>query len=265
VLDRIVATKRTELMQLRRQSAEIRQRALASPEPSDFAAALRRGAGVAVIAEVKRRSPSAGEISGTAAAGHVAAVYAGAGAAAISVLTDRQYFGGDLSDLRSVAEMVRVPLLRKDFTIDGLQLHEARAAGAAAVLLIVRILDDMQLRDLGALAVELGLAAVVEVHDEPELERAMAAGAKIVGVNNRDLATFTTDLSVTERLAPLVPPETLLVGESGIRTVADVERLSRAGADAVLVGESLMRTPDPAGLLSGLAAVPRQTRRPVPL
>jgi indole-3-glycerol phosphate synthase len=261
VLDRIVETKLAELAELRREAATLRAAAEAAPAPPDFALALRQGNAVSVIAEVKRRSPSAGAIRSDAGAVNVARVYADAGAAAVSVLTDRQYFGGDLTDLEAVGAAVDVPLLRKDFTLDALQLHEARAAGAAAVLLIVRILDDAQLLDLGQLATELGLAALVEVHDEAELDRALGAGARVLGVNNRDLAMFLTDLGVTERLASRVPGDIVLVGESGIRTMADVERLAGAGVDAVLVGEALMRDPEPARLLTELSSVPRQPRR----
>jgi indole-3-glycerol phosphate synthase len=261
VLDRIVATKRVEVEALRPELADIRARAAAAPPRPDFEAALRRGPGVAVIAEVKRRSPSAGEIRGGAGAAEVARRYAGAGVACISVLTDRDYFGGSLEDLQSVAEAVEVPLLRKDFTIDPLQVYEAKAAGASAILLIVRILDDEELRGYRELAESLGLAALVEVHDEAELERAAASGARIIGVNNRDLSTFHTDLAVTERLALLAPAECVLVGESGVRGVDDVARLARAGVDAVLVGEALMRAEDTTAAARSMAAVPRAARR----
>jgi indole-3-glycerol phosphate synthase len=264
LLDRIVETKVAELAELRRGAVRLRAAAEAAAVPPDFDAALRRGSAVAVIAEVKRRSPSAGAIRSDAGAVKVARMYADAGAAAVSVLTDRQYFGGELSDLERVGAAVDVPLLRKDFTIDVLQLYEARAAGAAAVLLIVRILDDAQLRDFGQLATELGLAALVEVHDDAELDRALGAGARVLGVNNRDLATFVTDLGVTERLASRVPGDIVLVGESGIRTAVDVERLAGAGVDAVLVGEALMRAREPARLLTELSSVQRQPRRQRP-
>ncbi|CAN5780190.1 indole-3-glycerol phosphate synthase TrpC [soil metagenome] len=260
MLDRIVATKRDEVAALRPRLPELKAAAQDAATPPSFEAALRVGPNVAVIAEVKRRSPSAGQIRGDAAAADVARVYASAGAAAISVLTDADWFGGALSDLESVHAAVDVPLLRKDFTIDPVQLYEARAAGAAAVLLIVRILEDELLRDLHALAGDLGLGVLVEVHDEADLERAVGAGAAIIGVNNRDLSTFTTDLGVTERLAPLVPAGSVLVGESGIREVDAVERLAAAGAGAVLVGEALMRAPDPAARLREFAAVPRAAR-----
>jgi indole-3-glycerol phosphate synthase len=260
ILHAIVRAKRVEVERLRRNGPDLRDRAEARPPGPGFAAALRAGVGVRVIAEVKRRSPSAGEIRADAAAAAVAGTYADAGAAAISVLTDGEYFGGSLADLESVASAVWVPLLRKDFTLDAVQLYEARAAGASAVLLIARILDDAQLVDLGALAAELRLSALVEVHDEREVERALKGEARVIGVNNRDLATFTTDLGVTERLSRYIPDDVLFVSESGIRDVADVERVAAAGVNAVLAGEALMRAEDPASLLAEFAAVPRRAR-----
>lgn len=260
VLDDIVAAKQAEVARLGPRRAELRQAAEAAPPAPDFEAALRRGPHVAVIAEVKRRSPSAGEIRGGAAAGEVARVYERAGVAAISVLTDGPHFGGALADLVAVRGAVGLPLLRKDFTIHEDQVYEARAAGAAAVLLIVRILEDGLLASLQALARSLGMAALVEAHTGHEVERALRAGASIIGVNNRDLSTFRTDLELTVSLAPLVPPECVLVGESGIREVGDVERLAGAGADAVLVGESLMRAADPLSHGRALASVARGLR-----
>jgi indole-3-glycerol phosphate synthase len=260
VLQAIVEVKRAEVTALRRDGSVLRSRAEARPPGAGFEAALRGRGSIGVIAEVKRRSPSAGEIRSGVTAADVARSYATAGAAAVSVLTDREFFGGSLSDLESVAGDVAVPLLRKDFTIDALQVYEARSAGASAVLLIARILDDAELRELSALADELQLAALVEVHDETEVERALAAGARIVGVNNRDLATFTTDLGVTERLGRYLPPDVLLVGESGIHTVSDVQRLAASGVDAVLVGEALMRSADPARLIGEFSALPRNSR-----
>jgi indole-3-glycerol phosphate synthase len=257
VLDRIVATKREEVAVLRRQASELRDAAAAAPAVPDFESALRSGECVGLIAEVKRRSPSAGGIREDAAAADVARVYADAGAAAISVLTDREYFGGGIGDLRAAAAAVGVPLLRKDFIIDATQVYEARAAGASAVLLIVRILDDAELRDLHAVAAGCGLGVLVEVHDEGEVERAVAAGARIVGINNRDLATFRTDLGTTLRLAPLVPPDRVVVAESGMRDAADVARVAAAGVHAVLAGETLMRAESPAHAARALASVPR--------
>ena len=260
MLRQIVEVKYVEVAALRRNADGLRRNAEARAPAAGFEEALRSRTHVGVIAEVKRRSPSSGEIRKDAPAVAVAEAYADAGAAAISVLTDRDFFGGALSDLEAVSDAVAVPLLRKDFTIDAVQVYEARAAGASAVLLIARVLDDVQLVDFHALAREIDLAALVEVHDEEETERALKAGARIVGVNNRDLATFTTDLAVTERLARYLPPDVLLVGESGIHTAGDVERLSEPGVDAVLVGEALMRAPDPAALIRELSSVPRQPR-----
>ncbi|CAN5851872.1 indole-3-glycerol phosphate synthase TrpC [soil metagenome] len=260
VLDRIVETKRRELESLRPRRRAIEAAAAAAPAPSDFATALRAGPAVAVIAEVKRRSPSSGDILTGASAVEVAKSYSRAGASAISVLTDREHFGGDLGDLSDVHGAVAVPLLRKDFTIDELHIHEARGAGASAVLLIARLLDDVELRAFGDLTAALGMSALMEVHDEVEVERALAAGARIIGVNNRDLATFETDLHTTLRLAAVVPVDCVLVAESGIRTVRDVELLAAAGADAVLVGEALMRAADPAAHLRALAGVQRRSR-----
>ena len=260
MLRTIVESKQSEVAELKRDTRGVRARAESRPVPAGFDAALRERSSVGVIAEVKRRSPSAGEIRAGAPAAQVARAYAYAGAAAVSVLTDREFFGGTLQDLESAAEEVEIPLLRKDFTIDAVQVYEARGAGASAVLLIARILDDAELRDLRALAEELELAALVEVHDEAEVERALNAGARVVGVNNRDLASFTTDLAVTERLARYVPGEVLLVGESGIRSAGDVERLAGAGVDAVLVGEALMREDDPSQLIAECSAMPRQSR-----
>lgn len=262
VLDRIVEAKRVEVAALAPRAAELRARAAEAPAPPDFEAALRGGAHVAVIAEVKRRSPSAGEIRPDTRAADVARAYERAGAAAVSVLTDREFFGGSLDDLTECRAAVRVPLLRKDFIIDPLQVYEARAAGASAVLLIVRILEDAALRDLAALSLELGLGVLVEVHDEAELDRAAAAGAGIIGINNRDLATFVTDLETTVRLAPRAPAGALVVAESGIAVAGDVARVGAAGAGAVLVGESLMRAPDAQALLRRLAAVPRRPAGP---
>ena len=244
VLADIVEAKRREVGRLRGRAAEVLAAAAAAPAARDFAGALRRGGEVALLAEVKRRSPSAGWIRRDADAAQIASAYAAAGAAALSVLTDAEFFGGGLQDLRTVRAAVELPLLRKDFVLDELQIAEARAAGADAVLLIVRILEPSRLAELHAAALDAGLAALVEVHDAAELETALAAGARVIGVNNRDLATFRTELSVAEALAPRVPPGVVLVAESGIRTAADVDRLGAAGVDAVLVGESLMREAD---------------------
>lgn len=228
----------------------------ARPRPPSFAAALRRADGrLAVISEIKRRSPSAGEIKAGASAADQAARYQSAGADAISVLTDAKYFGGTLGDLREVtahfhATPPAVPCLRKDFMVHPLQVLEAREAGASAILLIVRALADEEIRRLHAAATAAGLDALFEIHHEAELARALTHGARLIGVNNRDLAVFKTDLGLSERLIPRFPRDVIAVSESGIHTAADAARARQAGAHAVLVGEALMRAPDPAALLA---------------
>lgn len=260
ILDRIVATKREELRGLAGRAPELRSRAVDAPPPRGFATALRRPGEVRLLAEVKRRSPSAGEIRPGADPAEVARAYQQGGAAAVSVLTDREYFGGDLDALRGVASAVALPVIRKDFVIDPLQVWEARGAGADAVLLIVRILDDELLRELHAQIRELGMDALVEAHNADEVERALAAGATLLGVNNRDLDTFVTDLDLSARLARAVPAGVTLVAESGIRSAADVDRLGAAGVDAILVGESLMRQEDLRAAAAALAGRPKVER-----
>ncbi|MBT8488970.1 MAG: indole-3-glycerol phosphate synthase TrpC, partial [Gemmatimonadetes bacterium] len=186
--------------------------------------------------------------------------YERAGASALSILTDGAYFGGSLGDLTAASDATTIPVLRKDFTLDTLHVAEARAAGADAILLIVRILDDQTLHSLHGEAVELGMDVLVEVHDRQELDRALALDLRILGINNRDLATFTTDLGTTESLLEAVPDDVVVVSESGIRAREDVERLGSAGVDAVLVGESLLRADDPSAAAGGLSGVPRQRR-----
>lgn len=250
VLAGILAHKREEVAAAKRavspEAMRARAQARARDEaPRGFRRALAEGPRPRVVAELKRRSPSKGLIRPDFDAVACARAYADADAAAISVLTDARYFGGDLALLEAVRASVPVPLLRKDFVLDAYQIDEARARGADAVLLIARALDPGALRALREQAVALGLDVLVEVHDEAEVEVALAAGADLVGVNNRDLATFATDLAVTERLAPrLAAAGVVVVGESGIFTHADVRRLEAAGAHAVLVGESLMRESD---------------------
>jgi indole-3-glycerol phosphate synthase len=232
----------------RRSVAALEALAGKRPVPKDFAAALRRGPGepLRLIAEVKRASPSAGAIREGDPL-FFARAMAGGGAAAISVLTEERYFGGSLDDLARVAAGVPVPVMRKDFLVDPYQLLEARAAGASAALLIVALLPDAELATMLLEAAALGLAALVEVHDRPELERALAAGAGIVGINNRNLKALQVDTETTYTLRPLVPPGTLVVSESGQRTRGDLERLAAAGVDAVLIGEAIMRADDVEG------------------
>jgi indole-3-glycerol phosphate synthase len=258
VLSRIVETKRAEVAALRARAGELRARAADRPPTRGFAAALRSPGRVEVLAEVKRRSPSAGWIREGADPVEIARDYGAGGAAALSVLTDREYFGGGLEVLEAVRAAVDLPLLRKDFVIDPLQLWEARAAGADAVLLIARILDDGPLEELRGLAAELGLDSLVEVHDPAELDGALSSGSRLVGVNNRDLRSFRTDLALSLDVAPVVPAEVTLVAESGIRSAEDVRRLGAAGVDAVLVGESLMRQPDVRAAAAALAGQPKR-------
>jgi indole-3-glycerol phosphate synthase len=248
VLDEILAGKRDEVAaaQQRVAPAALAARAESCSEPlRGFRGALAAGARPRVVAELKRRSPSKGEIRPDFDPLSCAKAYADAGAAAISVLTDRRWFGGELAYLDAVRRAVALPLLRKDFLIDAYQVDEARVAGADAVLLIARALEPTRLRALRERAATLGMDALVEVHDEREVDAALAAGADLVGINNRDLASFRTDLATTERLAPrLVAAGVVVVAESGIFTHDDVRRLEAAGAHAVLVGEALMREPD---------------------
>lgn len=260
ILDRIVRSKRVEVAGLEGRRTQLLALADGQGTPRSLAGALTAAAQVAVIAEVKRRSPGAGEIRLGLNPVKLASTYEGAGASAISVLTDQEYFGGTLGDLSQVRNAVSVPVLRKDFIIDELQVVEARAAGADAVLLIVRILGDDQLAHLHGVALEFGLEVLVEAHDGDELERALAAGARIVGVNNRDLSTFKTDLGVTLDLLTRVPDDVVLVSESGIAGPSDVSRLGAAGVDAVLVGEWLLRQDTIPRAVASLTESPRRSR-----
>jgi indole-3-glycerol phosphate synthase len=260
ILERILHDKRAEVGRLAPWRAALRKQAEASQAARDFAGALRREGEVVVVAEVKRRSPSAGWIRRELNAAGLASAYEHGGASAVSVLTDGPGFGGSREDLESARAAVAVPVLRKDFIVDAVQVYESRAMGADAVLLIVRALEPAALGALIGLAAELGMCALVEAHDRAELERALKAGARVVGINNRDLTRFETDLSVAESLAADVPEEIVVVGESGIRTAADVDRLGSAGVDAVLVGESLVRADDPVEAVRVLARRPRGPR-----
>jgi indole-3-glycerol phosphate synthase len=265
VLAEILAAKRDEVTLLHQPATRdaIRRAALDAPAPRDFIGALRRSDGtLAVIAEIKRRSPSKGELAPDLDPAVTARSYEAGGAAALSVLTDRPFFGGSVADLRAARDATQLPALRKDFTIDETQVLEARAIGADALLLIVAAVpDDAVLRDLHAFAGDLGLAALVEVHDEGELDRALAAGAAIVGVNCRDLGTFDEDLTVAERLVSRLPPDVVAVAESAIRSPADAGRMAAAGFEAVLVGEALVRSPDAATAVRELATLAVTPRR----
>ena len=261
ILDEIVDVKRVEVARAKERiaPAELAARAASVDEPTrGFRNALSRHSYASVIAELKRRSPSKGEIRPDFDPVACAREYAAGGAAALSVLTDETYFGGHLDYLRQVRGAVPLPLLRKDFTIDAYQVDEARVAGADAILLIVSILAVEQLAEFSGRARDLDLDVLFEVHDEEELRVALAAGADLIGVNNRDLRTFEVDLETTARLARRVPSKSgvLLVAESGIEGPADLEYLAEAGAGAFLVGESLMREPDVAHALRVLLSEP---------
>ncbi len=257
-LNEIMAHKRREIAPLVRPVSDAELGALNAqlPKPQSFAEALRRADGrLAVISEIKRRSPSAGDIKAGISATDQALRYRVAGADCLSVLTDEKYFGGTLADLRAVTALFRaepppVPCLRKDFMVHPLQIAQARENGASAILIIVRALNDEEIKLLFGGAQAAGLDALFEIHNESELERAVRHGARIIGVNNRDLAIFKTDLGLSERLIPQFPKDVIAVSESGIFTAADAGRARASGAHAVLVGEALMKSPDPAALIA---------------
>ena len=255
ILDEILAHKRREVEARKRArpQAEL-ERAIAS-QPRGFADVLKRSPDVAIIAEIKRRSPSGGELRPAASAAELGTVYAAGGAAALSVLTDARHFGGNDADLVGARETSGLPVLRKDFLLDAYQLYESRALGADAVLLIVRALPPADLARFIALATELGLDALVETHSATEVEVALEAGARVVGVNNRDLDTLVTDPLLALRLRRLVPADHVFVAESGVSHPAQLVRLAQAGVDAVLIGEALVRAADPGAKLRELTAV----------
>lgn len=260
VLDRILARKREEIDALRAYGTPelLREQAAAAAAPRGFAAALRRAAedrGIAVIAEIKKASPSKGLIRGDFDPAALARSYAAGGAACLSVLTDREFFRGDPQHLEDARDACRLPVLRKDFIIDPLQVLEARALGADCILLIAAALDQGRMKALADQALSLGMDVLAEVHDAAELERALHLNRDcIIGVNNRDLRTFETALDTTLDLRATVPSDRLLVSESGIHTRDDVARLRAAGVPALLIGESLMRRPDPGQALAELLA-----------
>jgi indole-3-glycerol phosphate synthase len=253
ILDDIIAARRADLVEAQRAVplATLRARPLWAAPRRGFAAAL-RGRRPAVIAEVKKASPSKGVIRADFDPVAIARSYAAGGAAAISVLTEERYFQGSPAYLEAIRAAVDLPLLRKDFIVDPYQVAEARAWGADAVLLIVAALDDAALRDLHAAALDLGLDVVVEAHDADEVARAAAIGATLIGINNRNLRTFVTTLETAERLRGGIPAGALAVAESGIETPADIARLRAAGYDVFLIGESLMRQADPGAGLRAL-------------
>jgi indole-3-glycerol phosphate synthase len=257
VLARIVASTRAEL-EVRKQAVPAAQlrvlaQSVAAPERRSFSRAL-QASGLSLIAEHKRRSPSAGAIREDSSLQQVVGAYERAGAAALSILTEGPHFGGSLDDLRAAREAASLPLLRKDFIVDPYQVDEALLAGADAILLIVAALEDPALSALHAHATASGLDVLVEVHDEPELQRALALGAAIVGINNRDLTTLEVDTNLTFRLRSAIPDGTVVVAESGFSAPAQLEALSAAGIDAVLIGEALMRSPDLESAVRALTA-----------
>jgi indole-3-glycerol phosphate synthase len=258
ILDTILARTAADLLdrKARQGQGELERIAAERPDPVSLQESLARP-GMSVVAEIKRASPSRGMLAATIDPPAVAADYIAGGAAAISVLTDEPFFQGSLPDMAAAAEVAHgatrpVPILRKDFVVDEYQIVEARAHGADAVLLIVAALDDRSLGELFAVAKQWGLDALVEVHDEQEMARAIAIGALIIGINNRDLRTFTVDLATTERLAPLAPEGAVIVAESGVFGPAEVRRLAHAGADAILVGEGVITAPNRAEAVATL-------------
>src|SRR5437870_2918286 len=255
-LDRILASHRARAAEDRRPLDQLLEAARAVPPARPFTEALAGTEELAVVAEVKRRSPSKGDLAPDLVPGSLAHAYAEGGARCLSVLTDEAFFGGSPDDLVEARSATDLPVLRKDFTVAEPDVCDARLMGADAVLLIVAALDDRELRAFHDLAGELGLAALVEVHDEAEVERAVAAGASLVGVNQRDLETFEVDHARAERVVKAVPPEVVTVAESGIRGPDDAARLAGAGYDAVLVGETLGLAPDAVAQVRSLR-VPR--------
>lgn len=264
ILDEILAAKRDEITLLRRPGVRdlLVERAVTAPPTRSFREALRRADGhLALIAEIKRRSPSKGDLAPDLDPAATAAAYQAGGASALSVLTDQLFFAGTVADLDAARAATALPVLRKDFVIDEVQVYETRAIGADAMLLIVAAIpDDALLADLHALAWDLGLDVLVEAHDEREVARALAAGARIVGVNSRSLQTFGEDLGVAERLAATLPPDVVGVAESAVRSATDAQRMAAAGFDAVLVGEALVRSDDPAALVASMTAARVEAR-----
>lgn len=256
-LDRILHAHRQAAQADHRSVEQLRDQAAAVAPARGFAAALGATRTLAVIAEVKRASPSKGDLNRDLDPAEVAGAYAAGGATCLSVLTDQDWFQGSPADLQAARAAVSIPVLRKDFTVCAADVCDARLMGADAVLLIAAALDDAELADLHALALEVGLDALVEIHDEPELERALAVGATLVGVNQRDLVTFEVDTDRAVRMAPQMPAGVVRVAESGVRGVPDATRLAEAGYHAVLVGESLVTAGDHAVAVAALRAIER--------
>jgi len=256
ILDQIVKDNLQELEAKKRRLPleKLRAMALEQPPPLDFALAL-RGDHIQLIAEVKKASPSRGILRHNFDPVEIAQTYASSGASAISVLTEPRYFQGSLTHLKDIREALgnkSLPLLRKDFIHDPYQIYESRAYGADSLLLIVAILTPGKLGELLMLSHELGMSCLVETHDEVELGTALSSGAKIIGINNRDLRTFTVDITITQRLRPLIPQDRIVVSESGIKSRSDMERLRQWGVDAVLIGESLISAPNIAAKIKEL-------------
>jgi indole-3-glycerol phosphate synthase len=258
-LDRILEAHRAAAASDRRPLADLVEQARTAAPARGFTTSVEASAaaGLAVIAEVKRRSPSKGSLHPDLDPEATARAYAAGGAACLSVLTDVEFFGGSVEDLQAARASVDLPVLRKDFTVSERDVCDARIMGADAVLLIAAALDDAELADLHALAVEVGLDALVEVHDEAELERALDAGGRLVGVNQRDLVTFEVDHARAVRVAAAMPEGVVRVAESGVRGPEDAAALARAGFHAVLVGESLVRSADPGAAVAALRQVAR--------
>lgn len=259
-LGELVAAARIRAARLKTHRRELEEAAARGPQPPSFARALRRDT-VAVIAEVKRRSPSQGDINPTLDAGGQSVAYAAGGASAISVLTEPDRFGGTLDDVAAVRSRVVLPVLRKDFLVDPLQLIESRAWGASAALVILRAVDSGLFADLLTTGREVGLDLLVEVHTEAEAERALAGGAAVIGVNNRNLETLEVDPALAIRIVPQVPRDLIAIAESGIRCAADVEAAAGAGADAVLVGTALSGAADVPTAVRALCGVARGATR----
>ena len=253
-LDRIVAAHRDAARADRRNQAELLERARSCPPARSFRSRLASANGTAVITEVKRRSPSKGDLRSDLDPAALARQYESGGAACLSVLTDSDWFGGSASDLQAARDATSLPALRKDFTVDERDVLDARIMGADCVLLIVAALDDDELTRYCALARDIGLDALVEVHDGDELQRALSAGADLVGVNQRDLVTFEVDRARAARLASLIPDGVVSVAESGIEGPADMARLAEAGYGGILVGESLVRSADATAAVRALVA-----------
>jgi indole-3-glycerol phosphate synthase len=258
-LDSILAVHRARAAADDRDLGWLVDQARAAPPPRAFRRAIVESEGLAVIAELKRRSPSKGDLNAGLDPASLAGAYARGGATCLSVLTDAEHFGGSRDDLSEARGAVELPVLRKDFTVSALDVCDTRLMGADAVLLIAVALDDAELDELARLAGELQLSTLVEIHDEAELDRALAVEADLIGVNQRDLVTFEVDTERAVRMAPLIPPDVVRVAESGVRGPDDARALAAAGYDAVLVGESLVTADDPAAAVAALRAVPARS------